>query len=140
MKAQVEYDENYPPLFSSPKKLPACTEIFDQDNNRVENKRIMDHNIVQKDLTTSQDEKKSVNFNHIFDNQQLTFEVQSDRRVRCSICKNIYKNIPHHLRSGKCKIMDFDRFTRYFNQFMLIQFKETRKKKLCEKSSKIKIS
>ena len=32
--------------------------------------------------------------------------------------------------------MDFDRFTRDFNQFMLIQFEETRKQKLREKVAK----
>ena len=124
VKTQAEYDTNYPPLDSSVKTV--------DQGNTVKKKRIRDQNINQKDildLTISQDERKAVNFNYLVDNQQLIFEVLNDRRVRCPMCRNIYKNIPHHLRSGKCKTTDFDRFTSEFNQFMLIQFEETRKQK-----------
>ena len=133
VKTQAEIDKNYQPLDYSAKNF--------YQGNTVKKKRSRDKNIIQKDildLTISHDERKAVNFNSIVDNQPLIFEVQNDRRVRCSMCKNIYKNIPHHLRSGKCKIIDFDRFTSDFNQFMLIQFEETRKQKHRETVAKYK--
>jgi hypothetical protein len=56
-------------------------------------------------------------FKYTHQGKILNFEFMSDKRVRCPICSNEFKNMIRHLQQSGCRISNHDDLTEKFKQF-----------------------
>ena len=66
----------------------------------------------------------------------INFDVLPDRRVICPICRNIFKNICHHMQRSKCSIPNLEGFSENLKKFLNNEFREEIKRSQRERKAK----
>ena len=78
----------------------------------------------------------SKTFSMKIDDRIITFDVLPDKRVICPICRNIFKNISHHMQMSKCRIPNLEGFRENLKKFLNNEFREEIKRRQRERQAK----
>ena len=91
---------------------------LNKEQHNCNNNKPSAQNIRQnQDIGGSEQQKELRVFKYKQGEMILNFEFKSDKRVKCSICRNEFKNILHHMQRSKCRISGADDFCEKFKEF-----------------------
>ena len=81
-------------------------------------------------------------FNYQQQGNILNFEFVTDKRIKCPICTNEFKNIMRHLQQSSCGISNMDDFAEKLKQFKNVhlaeQIKEEQRRRKTKSRSRIR--
>jgi hypothetical protein len=92
----------------------------DLNSNKMHNHKNPTQKVIPTNITDKpEEEEETISFKYKENGKTLSFEIVSDKRVKCPKCRRDFKNILRHLQQSGCKVNNIEDLGMNFKKFKI---------------------